>query len=77
MMRTGFALGGAGSAILRSDHELMIRLDETLSVSPQVILEECLFGWKEIEYEVVRDRHGTAMTVCNMENVDPVRYSYR
>ncbi|MBI5614496.1 carbamoyl-phosphate synthase (glutamine-hydrolyzing) large subunit [Candidatus Gottesmanbacteria bacterium] len=72
MMRTGFALGGAGSAILRSEGELKIRLEETLSVSSQVILEECLYGWKEIEYEIVRDFKGTSMTVCNMENVDPV-----
>lgn len=72
MMRTGFALGGAGSGVARDEAALMELLSHAFATSSQVIIEECLWGWKEIEYEVVRDRDDNCITVCNMENFDPV-----
>lgn len=72
MLRTGFALGGTGSGIARSKRELEAILANAFTTSPQVIVEECLYGWKEVEYEVVRDCSDNCITVCNMENFDPV-----
>lgn len=72
MMRSAFALGGEGSGIVRSEEELSSRLSEVLRTVPQVLIEEYLKGWKEVEYEVVRDRADNCITVCNMENVDPM-----
>lgn len=72
MLRTGFALGGSGSGIAKNQGELDALLAHALATSTHVIIEECLWGWKEIEYEVVRDREDNCMTVCNMENMDPV-----
>jgi carbamoyl-phosphate synthase large subunit len=72
MLRTGYALGGTGSGIARSEHELRTLLTNAFATSSQVIVEECLYGWKEIEYEVVRDKDDNCITVCNMENFDPV-----
>ncbi len=72
MMRAGFALGGAGSGIAKSRKELQILVEHALATTQQIIIEESLAGWKEIEYEVVRDSHDNCITVCNMENVDPV-----
>ncbi len=72
MIRSGFALGGQGSGIATSEKELAERLQEAFSSSPQVLIEECLVGWKEIEYEVVRDRSDNCIAVCNMENIDPM-----
>lgn len=72
MLRTGFALGGTGSGIARTSGALRKLLTNALTTSPQVIVEECLYGWKEVEYEVVRDAFDNCITVCNMENLDPV-----
>ncbi|MFO7637830.1 MAG: carbamoyl-phosphate synthase (glutamine-hydrolyzing) large subunit [bacterium] len=72
MVRAAYSLGGLASGTVRNEAELRVRVSEALVVSPQVLVEECLTGWKEIEYEVVRDRFGNAVTVCNMENFDPV-----
>lgn len=72
MMRAGFSLGGQGSGLVQNEKELRIRVQEALSSAPQVLIEEYLLGWKEIEYEVVRDCDDNTITVCNMENFDPM-----
>jgi len=72
MVRSGFALGGLGSGVVKSKDELKKKLTEVFAVAPQVLVEESLVGWKEVEYEVVRDRADNCITVCNMENVDPM-----
>ena len=72
MVRAGFALGGEGSGLVRSEQELAAKLTEAFSRTPQVLIEEYLKGWKEVEYEVVRDRFDNCITVCNMENIDPM-----
>jgi carbamoyl-phosphate synthase large subunit len=73
MLRAGFALGGKGSGIVESPAQLEEALQRAFSGGvSQVLVEECLRGWKEIEYEVVRDAYDNCITVCNMENVDPL-----
>ncbi len=72
MVRSGFALGGEGSGVVRSEKELVAKLSEVFRNVPQVLVEEYLGGWKEIEYEVVRDCADNCITVCNMENFDPM-----
>ena len=78
MARVAFALGGAGSGICRNEAELRRRCDKAfartseLNTAPQVLVEEWLGGWKEIEWEVVRDAHDNCITVCSMENFDPL-----
>ncbi len=72
MVRAAFALGGLGSGLCRDEATLRATAGRALGLSPQVLVEEYLEGWKEIEYEVVRDRHGNCITVCNMENLDPM-----
>lgn len=72
MMRSGFSLGGLGSGKISSEEELITKVTQTLSITPQVLLEEYLTGWKEFEYEIVRDTAGNALTICNMENLDPM-----
>ena len=72
MMRSGFALGGEGSGTVRSRSELEAKTKEVFRSISQVLIEEYLGGWKEVEYEVVRDRADNCITVCNMENVDPM-----
>ena len=72
ILRAAFSLGGKGSAIARSRAEFEAAAERAFSGVPQVLVEESLSGWKEIEYEVVRDIAGNAITVCNMENVDPM-----
>ncbi len=72
MIRAAFALGGRGSGICRDEKDLVRRCEEALSASPQVLVEEWLGGWKEVEYEVVRDTYDNCITVCNMENLDPL-----
>jgi len=72
MMRTGFTLGGRGSGVVRGEGELRQRAVEAFTSSPQILIEEDLTGWKEVEYEVVRDTADNCITVCNMENVDPL-----
>ncbi|MHB0855352.1 MAG: carbamoyl-phosphate synthase (glutamine-hydrolyzing) large subunit [Rectinema subterraneum] len=72
MARAGFALGGAGSGICRNRRQLVARCEKAFALSPQVLVEEWLGGWKEIEYEVVRDSADNCIAVCNMENIDPL-----
>ncbi len=72
MLRSGFSLGGLGSGRINNETELVKRVNEVMQVVPQVLIEEYLGGWKEVEYEVVRDRDGNTITVCNMENFDPM-----
>lgn len=72
MIRMGFALGGEGSGLVRTESELKVRLAEAFHRSPQVLIEEYLAGWKEVEYEVVRDAYDNCIVVCNMENFDPM-----
>ncbi len=72
VLRAGFSLGGQGSGVVRDDAELSALASIAFARSPEVLVEESLHGWKEIEYEVVRDRAGNAITVCNMENMDPL-----
>lgn len=72
MMRSGFSLGGLGSGKITSEKELIKRCGEAFHKVSQVLIEEYLEGWKEIEYEVVRDSDDNTITVCNMENLDPM-----
>lgn len=72
MLRAGFSLGGLGSGKIENENELEKKAGQALSASPQILLEEYLGGWKEVEYEVVRDNYDNAVTVCNMENLDPM-----
>lgn len=72
MMRSGYSLGGLGSGRIDNETDLKKRVSEVLRVVSQVLIEEYLAGWKEIEYEVVRDQSGNTITVCNMENLDPM-----
>jgi len=70
--RAGFSLGGQGSKVVFSPQELKQTAQRALSLSPEILIEEYLGGWKEIEYEVVRDYQDNCITVCNMENFDPM-----
>lgn len=72
MLRSGYSLGGLGSGLISNVKELSKKAGEALKVVPQLLIEEYLTGWKEIEYEVVRDKKGNTITVCNMENLDPM-----
>ena len=72
MLRSGFSLGGKGSAVVRTEAEVGEALDRAFTTTEQVLVEEYLAGWKEIEYEVVRDWRDNCITVCNMENLDPM-----
>ncbi len=73
MLRGGYALGGKGSGIVETAADLEVAVRRSFDGGvPQVLVEECLRGWKEIEYEVVRDGRDNAITVCNMENLDPM-----
>ena len=72
MVRIAFALGGLGSGMCLDEAELEERVKKALAHSPQVLIEEYLQGWKEVEYEVVRDCYDNCITVCNMENFDPL-----
>ena len=72
IVRAAYALGGLGSGFCDNEEELVHLVEKALSFSPQVLIEKSLKGWKEIEYEVVRDRFDNCITVCNMENFDPL-----
>lgn len=72
MMRSGFSLGGLGSGKISSAAELKRRAHECMAVVSQILIEEYLLGWKEFEYEIVRDNAGNCLTICNMENLDPM-----
>lgn len=72
IVRAAYALGGLGSGFCNNDEELRILVEKAFSYSPQVLVEKSLKGWKEVEYEVVRDKYDNCITVCNMENFDPL-----
>ena len=72
IIRAAYALGGLGSGFCDNEDELNKLAEKAFSFSPQVLVEKSLKGWKEIEYEVVRDRYDNCVTVCNMENFDPL-----
>lgn len=72
LIRAAFALGGKGSGFVHSEEELIEKVNQAFAYSPQVLVEESLKGWKEVEYEVVRDAYDNCITVCNMENFDPL-----
>ncbi len=72
MARIAYALGGLGSGIAKDEAVLKDLLMQAFAHTDQVLIEECLKGWKEVEYEVVRDQQDNCITVCNMENLDPL-----
>lgn len=72
IVRSAYALGGLGSGFANNREELHNLASQSLSLSKQILVEKSLKGWKEVEYEVVRDREGNCITVCNMENFDPL-----
>ena len=72
IIRAAYALGGMGSGFCDNEEELNALCERAFSFSPQVLVEKSLKGWKEIEYEVVRDKYDNCITVCNMENFDPL-----
>lgn len=74
IVRPAYTLGGTGGGIAENEEELKVILESGLKLSPvgQVLLEKSVKGWKEVEYEVMRDSEGNCITICNMENIDPV-----
>jgi carbamoyl-phosphate synthase large subunit len=72
ILRAAYALGGLGSGFCDNEDELNVLAEKAFSFSPQILVEKSLKGWKEVEYEVVRDRFDNCITVCNMENFDPL-----
>jgi len=70
MLRAGFSLGGLGSGKVTSPEMLEVKARESFAGSPQILIEEYLTGWKEFEYEIIRDADGHTLTICNMENMD-------
>ncbi|MBQ0030389.1 MAG: carbamoyl-phosphate synthase (glutamine-hydrolyzing) large subunit [Bacteroidales bacterium] len=72
IVRAAYALGGLGSGFCDNDEQLKELVEKAFTYSPQVLVEKSLKGWKEIEYEVVRDKYDNCITVCNMENFDPL-----
>ena len=72
MVRIAYALGGLGSGIVNSKDELIEKARRAFSFTNQILIEESLYGWKEIEYEIVRDKYDNCITICSMENIDPM-----
>lgn len=72
MVRIAYALGGLGSGIVNNENELIEKARRAFSFTNQILIEESLYGWKEVEYEIVRDRYNNCITVCSMENIDPM-----
>ncbi len=72
MVRIAYALGGLGSGIVENETELVEKAKRAFAFTDQILIEESLYGWKEVEYEIVRDKYNNCITVCNMENVDPM-----
>lgn len=72
MVRIAYALGGLGSGIVNNKEELVEKARRAFSFTKQILIEESLYGWKEVEYEIVRDKYNNCITVCSMENVDPM-----
>ena len=72
LVRAGFCLGGQGSGFANNDEELEILVEKALQISETVIIDKSLKGWKELEYEIIRDKYNNCISVCNMENFDPL-----
>ena len=72
IIRAAYTLGGLGSGFCENEEELNVLASKAFSYSPQILVEESIKGWKEVEYEVVRDKYDNCITVCNMENFDPL-----
>jgi carbamoyl-phosphate synthase large subunit len=72
MCRIAYALGGLGSGIVNTENELREKAQRAFSFTNQILIEESLYGWKEVEYEIVRDRFDNCITICSMENLDPM-----
>ena len=72
MVRIAYALGGLGSGIVNNKAELLDKARKAFSYTSQILIEESLRGWKEVEYEIIRDRYNNCITICSMENVDPM-----
>jgi carbamoyl-phosphate synthase large subunit len=72
IVRAGYTLGGQGSGFCNNNEEMEILAQKALNYAPQILVEKSLKGWKEVEYEVVRDKYDNCITVCNMENFDPL-----
>ena len=72
LVRAGFCLGGQGSGFAKNDNDLKKLVESALQISETVIIDKSLKGWKELEYEIVRDKYGNCISVCNMENLDPL-----
>ncbi len=72
MVRIAYALGGLGSGIVNTKEELIEKAKRAFAFTSQILIEESLYGWKEVEYEIVRDRFNNCITVCSMENIDPM-----
>ncbi len=72
MVRIAYALGGLGSGIVENKEELIEKARRAFSFTKQILIEESLYGWKEVEYEIVRDKYDNCITICSMENIDPM-----
>jgi carbamoyl-phosphate synthase large subunit len=72
MVRIAYALGGLGSGIVNNKEELLEKARRAFSFTNQILIEESLYGWKEVEYEIVRDKYNNCITICGMENIDPM-----
>jgi len=72
MVRIAYALGGLGSGIVKNKKELIEKAEKAFRFTNQILIEESLYGWKEVEYEIVRDKYNNCITICSMENVDPM-----
>jgi carbamoyl-phosphate synthase large subunit len=72
MVRIAYALGGLGSGIVNNEAELVEKARRAFAFTNQILIEESLYGWKEVEYEIVRDRYNNCITICSMENIDPM-----
>ena len=72
MVRIAYALGGLGSGIVANEIELIDKARRAFSFTNQILIEESLYGWKEVEYEIVRDKYNNCITICSMENIDPM-----
>ena len=72
MVRIDYALGGLGSGIVNNEKELKEKAEKAFRYTNQILIEESLYGWKEVEYEIVRDKYDNCITTCSMENIDPM-----
>jgi carbamoyl-phosphate synthase large subunit len=72
MVRIAYALGGLGSGIVNNEAELIDKAHRAFAFTNQILIEESLYGWKEVEYEIVRDKYNNCVTICSMENIDPM-----